>query len=135
MLWERRLYRVFLFFVSIVVPKYVLKYNGQIKTYWDISILVFAVYNSITIPLAFTFNFDWMQTDALAIVDSTIDLIFLLDILLVCRTTFLDVDDTGEEITDTRIIAKRYVKSLGFYIDLLSSIPLGVLIPVWKEQL
>jgi hypothetical protein len=117
------------------VPKYVLKYNGQIKTYWDISILIFAVYNSITIPMSFTFNFEWMQTDSLAIVDSTIDLIFLLDIMLVCRTSFLDVDDTGEEITNPHVIGKKYVKGLGFYIDVLSSIPLGVLLPVWKEQL
>jgi hypothetical protein len=53
--------------------------------------------------------------------DSIIDLVFLFDICLNFRTTFIDTD--GEEIMDAYRIGMAYIKSSRFYLDLFSSIP------------
>jgi hypothetical protein len=42
--------------------------------------------------------------------DSLIDLIFILDIILYFRTTYID-QISGEEVVDTKLIGMRYVKS------------------------
>jgi len=38
------------------------------------------------------------------------------------RTTYID-EKTGQEVTDSKLIAKRYVGGGRFFIDILSSIP------------
>ena len=52
-----------------------------------------------------------------------IDLVFILDIILNFRTTYIDLM-SGEEILDPFLIAKKYLESKQFYIDVLSSVPL-----------
>lgn len=42
--------------------------------------------------------------------DSLIDMIFALDIILRFRTTYID-QVSGEEVTDTYMIGMRYLKS------------------------
>lgn len=51
-----------------------------------------------------------------------IDLVFTIDILFRFRTTFID-PISGEEVTDSRQIAKKYVTNAQFYIDVLSTVP------------
>ena len=50
-----------------------------------------------------------------------VDLIFVLDIFIVFRTTILD-DDSGEEISDGKIIAQKYIRGR-FTVDFLSTVP------------
>ena len=50
-----------------------------------------------------------------------VDLIFVLDIFIVFRTTILD-DDSGEEIRDGKIIAHKYLKGR-ITVDFLSTVP------------
>jgi uncharacterized membrane-anchored protein len=44
------------------------------------------------------------------------------------RTTYMT--KSGEEITDQRMIAKRYILHSTFFVDLLSILPLNAVIPV-----
>tara|TARA_B110000285_G_C15050462_1_gene576682 strand:+ start:691 stop:900 length:210 start_codon:yes stop_codon:yes gene_type:complete len=60
--------------------------------------------------------------------DSIIDLIFTLDIILRFRTTYID-QVSGEEIDDTSLIAIRYLKSTQFYLDVISTAPLDKIFP------
>lgn len=53
-----------------------------------------------------------------------IDLCFLADIIIIFRTTI--TGDNGEEVTDTKTIAKEYLKG-SFTIDLLSTVPLDTI--------
>lgn len=55
--------------------------------------------------------------------DSLIDLVFLVDIVLNFRTTYID-SVTGEEVLDPALISKKYLTEMRFVIDVLSTIPL-----------
>ena len=55
--------------------------------------------------------------------NSLIDLVFMFDIILRFRTTYID-SISGEEVMDSMLIAKKYVTSATFVIDVLSTVPL-----------
>ena len=56
-------------------------------------------------------------------IDSLIDLVFIVDIILNFRTTFIDPAN-GEEVLDPGAISYHYLTSPQFYIDVLSTVPL-----------
>ena len=62
-----------------------------------------------------------MKLPAFYVVNSLIDLVFLLDIIVNFRTTFYDIE-TGDEVFDSKRTGKMYLKGR-FTIDLLSTIP------------
>ena len=112
------------------------KGNGKFKKIWDFIIIFLALYNSFTIPINISFKPYILNTEIFRIVDSCVDLIFLLDIIITFRSTFLSTDD-GKEITDEIRIAKNYTSKVvgGFGIDLLSSIPLNdIAVPLFTES-
>jgi len=55
-----------------------------------------------------------------------IDIIFIMDIIICFRTTFVD-PTTGDEIWSPSMIARNYFFSMRFWIDLVSSLPLDYL--------
>ena len=55
------------------------------------------------------------------VVDSSINLIFVVDIITNFRTSFMH-QRTGDEVMDLREIAKQYIK-IQFWVDLLACIP------------
>ena len=59
--------------------------------------------------------------EAVGIIDSIVDLIFLLDIVIKFRTTYLDAKQSIE-VRDPHKIGKRYLKG-SFFIDFISSVP------------
>ena len=61
------------------------------------------------------------------LIDAIVDFIFLIDIIIVFRTTYLDTD-VGKEETDMHKIAITYLKG-SFTVDLLSSVPFAVFLP------
>ena len=54
-------------------------------------------------------------------IDSIVDLLFLIDIIVTFRTTFLD-SKQSIEVRDPHVIGKRYLKG-SFAIDFISSVP------------
>jgi len=54
-----------------------------------------------------------------------IDVIFILDIFLNFRTTYIN-PSTNIEIIDPYKVAKNYTKSIRFPVDVLASIPFEV---------
>jgi len=60
---------------------------------------------------------------SLLVVDSIVDVVFFLDIVLNFHTTF--VSHTGEVISDPKLIRINYLKSW-FLIDLLSCLPYDI---------
>jgi len=88
------------------------------------------MYNSVTIPLAVFYNEDGpsvISSETIALIDALVDLLFLIDVVLTFRTTFLDTDK-GEDETDTRKIAKAYLNG-SFAIDFASSVPFSSFVP------
>ncbi len=60
---------------------------------------------------------------------STVELVFILDIAVAFRTSYLTFE--GQEITDWRKIGARYLHH-HFIIDILSVLPFSVVFPEFK---
>ena len=71
-----------------------------------------AIYNSIQIPLEIFYKdaqHSALKGNAINAINAFVDLIFLIDIIITFRTTFLDPAKSMEE-TDPHTIAIRYLK-------------------------
>ena len=89
--------------------------------YWDFLIILLAIYNSFALPMEIAFKPPWLMTSSNYIVNTIIDCLFAIDILISFRTTYLS-SDTGAEIVEGMQIAKNYLYGR-FSIDLLATIP------------
>jgi len=87
-----------------------LKAQGRYKNLWDFLIIALAVYQALIIPFNISFAPDFLLSPSIRTMDSIIDLIFTLDIILRFRTTYID-QVSGEEVDDTYLIGMRYMKS------------------------
>jgi hypothetical protein len=112
------------------------KGNGGFKKIWDFIIIFLAIYNSFTIPINISFKPYILNTETFRIVDSFVDLIFLLDIIVTFRSTYLSTSD-GVEIVDPIKIARNYNNKIigGFFVDFISSVPLNdIIVPLFTES-
>ena len=83
-----------------------------------------ALYNSLFIPLQIFYKekgHSALLGETVRIIDSIVDLIFLLDIVIKFRTTYLD-SKQSVEVREPHKIGKRYLKGT-FFIDFISSVP------------
>ncbi|KAL2087000.1 hypothetical protein ACEWY4_018059 [Coilia grayii] len=104
-------------------PPHIILHYCAFKTTWDWVILILTFYTAIMVPYNVSFktkqnNVTWL------VVDSIVDVIFLVDIVLNFHTTF--VGPGGEVISDPKLIRMNYVKTW-FVIDLLSCLPYDVI--------
>lgn len=74
-------------------------------------------------PFNVAFKSKTMDDIPLLVVDSIVDVVFFLDIVLNFHTTY--VSQTGEVISDPKLIRLNYLKSW-FVIDLLSCLPYDI---------
>lgn len=98
-----------------------LRQNEPRKTKWDLVIIFLAIYNSFQIPFEIAFDPEKMKSPGFIALNTTIDLVFLLDIIVNFRTTFYDIE-TGDEVFDAKRTGRKYLRSR-FTIDLLSTLP------------
>jgi hypothetical protein len=101
---------------------WILRESGVIRLTWDISVIFFAIYNSIMTPFVIAFNPSWQSDIFIVLVDWIINVFFIIDIGINFRTTYTNTK-TGLEVWNPKKIAKHYVLGGKFIIDLLSSIP------------
>uniref|UniRef100_H3CHK6 Potassium voltage-gated channel, subfamily H (eag-related), member 1b n=1 Tax=Tetraodon nigroviridis TaxID=99883 RepID=H3CHK6_TETNG len=104
-------------------PPHIILHYCLFKTTWDWVILILTFYTAIMVPYNVSFkikqnNVTWL------VVDSIVDVIFLVDIVLNFHTTF--VGPAGEVISDPKLIRTNYVRTW-FIIDLLSCLPYDVI--------
>lgn len=96
----------------------VVSFKNKYRKMFDIFVLMLALYNSVMIPLKQCYNPEFKRTRESEIMDMVIDGIFLIDILLMFHTTF--IDNKGEEIWNVPEIAYNYSHTSRFIVDLLS---------------
>ncbi|XP_019740549.1 LOW QUALITY PROTEIN: potassium voltage-gated channel subfamily H member 5-like [Hippocampus comes] len=104
-------------------PPHIILHYCTFKTTWDWVILILTFYTAIMVPYNVSFrtrqnNLAWL------VLDSVVDVIFLVDIVLNFHTTF--VGPAGEVVSDARLIRMNYVKTW-FVIDLLSCLPYDII--------
>jgi hypothetical protein len=99
---------------------------------WDLFIILLAVYNSICLPLEIAFRPAFIITNPFVkIMDLIIDFLFLIDILISFRTTYIH-PISGDEIIESKLIAKNYIAGR-FWIDFFSTIPFEKFIIYFKK--
>nr|XP_046229766.1 potassium voltage-gated channel subfamily H member 5-like isoform X2 [Scatophagus argus] len=104
-------------------PPHIILHYCTFKTTWDWVILILTFYTAIMVPYNVSFktkqnNLAWL------VLDSVVDVIFLIDIVLNFHTTF--VGPNGEVISDAKLIRMNYLKTW-FVIDLLSCLPYDII--------
>ena len=109
--------------VEIAFPPNMLKAQGKSKLQWDGIIILLSLYQAVMIPLDYFLTPDLFKGPVIVTVDSMVDLFFVVDIIITFRTTYID-PISGEEVMDAKMIAKKYISSFQFLIDLISTIPL-----------
>ena len=83
--------------------------------------MIFAIFNCLAIPVDVAFEPDSMDQWYFLVLNSIIDFVFFLDLIVNFRTTFIHAK-TGNEIICPQEIAASYLKGR-FWIDLLATIP------------
>jgi len=101
-----------------------IRYSSDTRLYWDIWIILLAIWNALYIPFDIAFKPEESESPFMIALNAIIDLNFFFDIILTFRTTTYDKD--GEEIFDWKKIAKNYLMGR-FFIDFISTIPLDQL--------
>ncbi|XP_059211878.1 potassium voltage-gated channel subfamily H member 5-like [Centropristis striata] len=104
-------------------PPHIILHYCTFKTTWDWVILILTFYTAIMVPYNVSFktkqnNLAWL------VLDSVVDIIFLIDIVLNFHTTF--VGPAGEVVSDAKLIRMNYLKTW-FIIDLLSCLPYDII--------
>ncbi|KAI8116741.1 Potassium voltage-gated channel protein eag, partial [Lucilia cuprina] len=97
--------------------RFILPHYGVFKGFWDWIILVSTFYVAILVP----YNAAFAKADRQTMVsDVIVEALFIVDILLNFRTTF--VSTKGEVVSDSKMIAINYLKGW-FVVDLLAALP------------
>ncbi|XP_038592483.1 potassium voltage-gated channel subfamily H member 6 [Micropterus salmoides] len=130
---------------SDVLPEYKLQvpettwwivlHYSTFKAFWDWIILLLVLYTAVFTPYSAAFLLDehWdlrqrscgYTCNPLNVADLMVDLLFIVDIVINLRTTYVDQND--EVVTQPSQIAKHYIKGW-FPIDLFSAVPFDLLI-------
>ncbi|KAF0979329.1 hypothetical protein FDP41_001672 [Naegleria fowleri] len=100
-----------------LVSKFKINPEGKFKLGWDVFILIMCMYNWGTVAYRcslYKWDYYWIA------IDLVVDIILWLDVLSRFRITYLEF---GLPVTDAKAIAKIYVKSFGFYVDVLANLP------------
>ncbi|XP_057681704.1 potassium voltage-gated channel subfamily H member 6 [Corythoichthys intestinalis] len=114
---------------------WILLHYSPFKAFWDWIILLLVLYTAVFTPYSATFLLDehgdarqrtcGYTCDPLNVVDLMVDVLFIVDIVINLRTTYVDHND--EVVTQPGRIAKHYIKGW-FPIDLFAAIPFDLLI-------
>ena len=96
--------------------------DSKFRIWWDLGVMVCATWNCFAVPFAVAFDPPFMSSTGMFVFNSVIDIIFLLDIFIVFRTTFIN-SNNGSEIVEPHSIAWNYTKGQ-LTIDVLATIPL-----------
>jgi hypothetical protein len=107
---------------------YIMKYGSKAHKLWQILIIILATYNAIFAPARLGFKEVKHFYDTrgwLNILELVADIFFIIDIILGFFTSFWDIT-TGDMIFNPKLIARKYLLTFSFIVDVLSSLPLFI---------
>lgn len=105
--------------------RFLLRPTDNVKLRWDLFVMFGAIINCVTIPLKVSFEPASMETTTYHTCSIFIDILFVLDMVVSLRTSY--VNDFGEEEMDPKKIAIHYFKFF-FMIDLIATVPIDSVI-------
>jgi hyperpolarization activated cyclic nucleotide-gated potassium channel 2 len=95
----------------------ILRHDSRQRMFWDFFMVLTLTFISLTLPLQFAFGSDVVHPFA----DTGIDCLFILDVVINFRTTF--VSKNQEVVENPHQIAVHYFKTW-FFLDFVSSVPI-----------
>ncbi|ESO02081.1 hypothetical protein HELRODRAFT_119837, partial [Helobdella robusta] len=101
-------------------PANILLHHSAFKSFWDWAILILTFYTAVMVPYNAAFQGKTMDNILVLVIDSVVDVVFFIDIMLNFHMTF--VGPGGEVVSDPTVIRINYLKSW-FIVDLLSCLP------------
>ncbi|XP_072268527.1 voltage-gated delayed rectifier potassium channel KCNH8 isoform X2 [Pyxicephalus adspersus] len=106
--------------------KFVILHFSTFKAAWDWLILLATFYVAVTVPynVSFVDNDDLSSTRSTTVSDISVEILFIIDIILNFRTTY--VSKSGQVIFKARSICIHYVTTW-FVIDLIAALPFDLL--------
>lgn len=87
--------------------------------------MLMAIFNCFAIPLQVAFKPPAMSKLYFRLINSVVDICFVIDLVITFRTTYIH-QKTGNEIINPRTIAKDYLKGR-FWIDFLATFPFDLI--------
>ncbi|XP_012556302.2 potassium voltage-gated channel unc-103 isoform X1 [Hydra vulgaris] len=111
------------------INSFIILHYSVYKAIWDWFILLLVMYTAIATPYMVTFLSG--TNKLLTLIDTVIDFIFLIDILLNFRTSF--VDSSNEVVYNPYRIAKNYLKGW-FILDFLAAFPFQLICLILKTN-
>ena len=114
------------------IHKFTILHYSPFKAVWDWIILLLVIYTAIFTPYMAAFqlseqrkqNIESRYEDPLTITDLIVDIMFIIDILINFRTTYVNKND--EVVSHPGKIAVHYFKGW-FLIDVVAAIPFDLL--------
>ncbi|CAD5117448.1 DgyrCDS6216 [Dimorphilus gyrociliatus] len=114
------------------IHRFTLLHYSPFKAVWDWLILILVIYTAIFTPYSAAFLLSdtenrqgEKQTDPLKIIDIVVDVMFIIDIFINFRTTYINKND--EVVSHPGKIAVHYFKGW-FLIDVIAAIPFDALL-------
>jgi len=107
---------------EVKYPKFVIPCQSTFRRFWNIFIMALIVYETFWYPLAFCFLYKDAWATGSLVFEIISVFIFAADIIINTRTTYNNKNN--EEIVDTKMIRRRYLKSRMFIIDVLTTLPI-----------
>lgn len=101
-------------------PRFIIRYNDVWKYYWDIYVLILAVFMCFMLPVEIAFEPPWGHTFGWVFFENFTEAMFSLDVIFHFNTTVIDGD--GNEVWSRAHIALDYIKEYHFWIDMASVI-------------
>lgn len=93
-------------------------FKNRYRKIWDLVPITLSIFNAILIPYEISFGEISSDYWGLTVLDQVIDVIFLMDLLLMFRTT--QQDRLGFEVTGNYEIYKIYSRTWRFKFDFLA---------------
>eukprot|EP00931_Biecheleriopsis_adriatica_P078205 TRINITY_DN51668_c0_g1_i1.p1 TRINITY_DN51668_c0_g1~~TRINITY_DN51668_c0_g1_i1.p1 ORF type:complete len:788 (+),score=133.85 TRINITY_DN51668_c0_g1_i1:290-2365(+) len=97
-------------------PSFIIRHDSKTRMLWDMVMMVLLFWVCITMPLTMGFG----AVSRLSDIDRVSDALFLTDVLLNFRTTYINKDD--QLVKSGRKMALHYLKTW-FVLDFVSSVP------------
>eukprot|EP00111_Clytia_hemisphaerica_P018593 TCONS_00054981-protein len=109
---------------NTVLPSLMLLHFGRLRLIWDWIILLLVAYLSILLPFNVAFK-EHHNLKPFFIADFCLEFIFITDIILNFRTTYINAK-TGRLVTNPKQIAFNYLKHW-FVLDMIAVLPFDVI--------
>ena len=90
-----------------------------------------ATFNALALPIELSFQPEFSKSSTNSTLNAIIDLLFLVDIIVIFRTSIMG--ENGDIVSDQKTIAIKYLKG-SFSIDVLSTVPLDSMAGIFFDD-